>query len=333
VTEAEHTDLFFALTPNEVLNAVEEGGYEPSGHINALHCLENRVHDIRLENGEHIVTKFYRPGRWSKAAIQEEHDFLEAMALAEIPVCAPIKFEDQETIHEVAGIYYAVWPRVGGRSPDELTDEQIEILGRLLARIHNVGSSATEGRLELTADSYGRSNLEYLNENGFLPLTWASRFSAAVERVCELYEELSEGVPIHRIHGDCHYGNLLNGRDGWFFVDFDDMLIGPAAQDVWLLLPGQDAEAKSQRALFVEAYRQFRPFEDRWLRLIEPLRALRFIRYAAWIARRWDDPAFPSAFPHFGSEQYWQGETLDLERQISKIEQENSSASSLYYGA
>ena len=111
------------------------------------------------------------------------------------------------------------------------------------------------------------------------------------------------------------------------------MLIGPAAQDVWLLLPGQDAEAKSQRALFVEAYRQFRPFEDRWLRLIEPLRALRFIRYAAWIARRWDDPAFPSAFPHFGSEQYWQGETLDLERQISKIEQENSSASSLYYGA
>lgn len=325
------SDLFFALTPNEVMSAVEEGGYEPSGHVMALHCLENRVHDIRLENGEHIVTKFYRPGRWSMAEIQEEHDFLGALVEAEIPVCAPIKFEDGETIHEVAGIYYAVWPRVGGRSPEELTDEQIEILGRLLARIHNVGADKTEGRLTLSSESYGRSNLEFLQAHDFLPMAWEKRFAAAVERVCDLYDELSEGVPLHRIHGDCHHGNLLNRLDAWFFVDFDDSLIGPAAQDIWLLLPGQDQEAKSQRALFVEAYRQFRPFETRWLRLIEPLRALRFIRYAAWIARRWHDPAFPAAFPHFGSEQYWQGETIDLETQIIKIEEENSGTASVNF--
>ena len=326
MSDNDQSQLFFALTPDEVLNAVEGGGYEPSGHINALHCFENRVHDIRLEDGEHIVTKFYRPGRWTREAIQEEHDFLEALCDAEIPVCAPIRFEDGETIHEVAGIYYAVWPRVGGRSPDELTDEQIEILGRLLARIHNVGGTETEGRLVLSAESYGLDNLEFLEKNRFLPVTWERRYSAAVHRICEIYEELSEDIPFHRIHGDCHYGNLLNGRDGWFFVDFDDMLIGPAVQDVWLLLPGQDEYAKSQRALFIEAYRQFRPFQDRWLRLIEPLRALRFIRYAAWIARRWNDPAFPAAFPHFGSEQYWQRETLDLELQLTKIEQEAATA-------
>ena len=328
---ADTSQLFFALTPDEVLNAVEEGGFEPSGHVNALHCFENRVHDIRLEDGEHVVTKFYRPGRWSKAAIQEEHDFLNSLRLAEIPVCAPIRFEDGETIHEVAGIYYAVWPRVGGRSPDELTDEQTQILGRLLARIHNVGSAQTEGRLVLDSQTYGMSNLKFLTEHDFLPVTWAARYTGAVERICELYEDLSKDVPYHRIHGDCHFGNLLNGREGWFFVDFDDMLIGPAVQDLWLLLPGQDEYTRGQRSLFLEAYRQFRPFEERWLRLIEPLRALRFIRYAAWIARRWHDPAFPAAFPHFGTEQYWQRETLDLEQQVNKIEQESISTSSSYY--
>ena len=318
----DESELFLALTPNHVLQAVEEGGYEPSGHVNALHCFENRVHDIRLDDGGHVITKFYRPGRWSREQIQEEHDFLFELRAAEIPVCAPIKFEDGESIHEIEGIYYAVWPRVGGRSPSELTDEQIEILGRLLARIHNVGSSHTEGRLELSHDSYGLQNLEFLLSHDFVSLTWASRFESVVQKICEHYEQISQNVPVHRIHGDCHYGNLLNGRDGWFFVDFDDMLIGPAVQDVWLLLPGQDQHTKEQRNLFIDAYRQFRPFEQRWLKLIEPLRALRIIRYAAWIARRWHDPAFPAAFSHFGTEQYWQRETIDLEQQFELIQRE-----------
>lgn len=319
------SELFLALTPNHVLQAVEEGGYEPSGHVNALHCFENRVHDIRLDDGGHVITKFYRPGRWSREQIQEEHDFLFELRAAEIPVCAPIRFEDGESIHEIEGIYYAVWPRVGGRSPSELTDEQIEILGRLLARIHNVGSSHTEGRLELNYESYGLNNLEFLLSQNFIPLTWESRFESVVRKICEYYDAISQDVPVHRIHGDCHYGNLLNGREGWFFVDFDDMLIGPAVQDVWLLLPGQDQHTKEQRNLFIDAYRQFRPFEQRWLKLIEPLRALRIIRYAAWIARRWHDPAFPAAFTHFGTEQYWQRETIDLEQQFELIQREADS--------
>ncbi|MEE2901873.1 MAG: serine/threonine protein kinase [Myxococcota bacterium] len=318
----DQSELFLALTPNHVLQAVEEGGYEPSGHVNALHCFENRVHDIRLDDGDHIITKFYRPGRWSREQIQEEHDFLFELRSAEIPVCAPLKFEDGESIHEIEGIYYAVWPRVGGRSPSELNDEQIEILGRLLARIHNVGSSHSEGRLELNEDSYGLQNLEFLLTQNFISPVWENRFETVVRKICEHYSEVAQDVPTHRIHGDCHYGNLLNGREGWFFVDFDDMLIGPAVQDVWLLLPGQDQYAKEQRNLFIEAYRQFRPFEQRWLKLIEPLRALRIIRYAAWIARRWHDPAFPAAFSHFGTEQYWQRETIDLEQQFELIQRE-----------
>lgn len=319
----EQTTNFFRLTPDDILDAVEEGGYEPSGHITALHCLENRVHDIRLEDGTHVVTKFYRPGRWTPDEIRQEHAFLAELKDAEIPVCAPIAFEDGDTLHEVQGIWYAVWPRVGGRSPDELDDEQIEILGRLLARIHNVGASKVATRLELNATTYGRNNVDYLEDNGFLPRNWAGRYRAAVENIAQRYEARARGVPLHRIHGDCHHGNLLNSGNGWFFVDFDDFLMGPAAQDVWLLLPGQDAEAVQQRALFIEAYRQFRDFDHRWLKLIEPLRALRFVRYAAWIARRWDDPAFPAAFPHFNTEQYWQREAIDLETQLAKIDSED----------
>lgn len=323
MTEA--TDLFFKLTPDHVLDAVERGGYEPSGHIQALHCYENRVHDIRLEDGTHIVTKFYRPGRWSRAAIQQEHDFLDELLEVEIPVCAPIKFEDGESLHEEAGIWYAVWPRVGGRSPDELDDEQIEILGRLLARIHNVGDGGdAPDRGALDENTYGYNLLEFLEDGHFLPPQWSKRFRDAVEQICDIYEQRADGVPVHRIHADCHFGNLLNARGAWFFVDFDDMVVGPAVQDVWLLIGGQDDEAVRQRELLVEAYRQFRPFEHRWLRLIEPLRALRFIRYAAWIARRWKDPAFPAAFPQFGTEQYWERETLDLENQIRLIAAEDS---------
>jgi len=319
------TDLFFRLTPEHVLTAVERGGFEPSGHIQALHCFENRVHDIRLEDGTHIVTKFYRPGRWSREAVQQEHDFLAELREVEIPVCAPVAFEDGETVHEEEGIYYAVWPRVGGRSPDELDDEQIEILGRLLARIHNVGDAGdAPDRGVLDAETYGIAQLELVERGSFLPRSWAARYRNGVEQVCAQYRQRAEGVPVHRVHADCHKGNLLNSGKGWFFVDFDDMAVGPAVQDIWLLIAGQDAEAIQQRALLVEAYQQFRPFETRWLRLIEPLRALRFIRYAAWIARRWNDPAFKHAFPQFGTEQYWERETLDLENQVRKIAAEDA---------
>ncbi len=314
------TDFFFELTPDRVLSAVEEAGFFPTGHCTPLTCLENRVYDLRLEGGRHIVAKFYRPGRWARAAILDEHRFLADLREAEIPVCAPLAFADGETLREAEGIHFAIWPRTGGRCPDELADGQIEILGRLLARIHNVGAARdARHRTRLDARACALAPLAFLEQNAFLPPECARRYRSCVERVAGIYAERSGGVPLHRIHGDCHLGNILFGDAGWFFLDFDDMVVGPAVADVWMLLPGRDAEGVRQRALLIEAYRQFRDFDAAWLRLVEPLRAFRFIFYAAWIARRWQDPAFPAAFPHFGTADYWENETRDLEEHVERI--------------
>lgn len=317
------TDLFLALTPDWVLKAVEAAGLEPTGHVMALHCLENRVYDLRLEDGSHVVAKFYRPARWSEEAILEEHRYLFDLLEAEIPVCAPLRFADGRTLHSVEGIHYAVWPRTGGRSPEELNDEQVDILGRLVGRIHNVGATQdVYHRPVLDAEAYGMEALEVMEDRGIVPPQYQARYREAVERIVDVYEVMAENVPLLRIHADCHHGNLLCGREGWFFLDFDDFRLGPAVQDIWLLVPGRDQEADEQRKRFVQAYRQFRPFESKWLGLVEPLRGLRYIHYAAWVARRWHDPAFPRSFPHFNSEQYWEKEVNDLEEQAELCEDE-----------
>ena len=317
-------EYFFLLTPERVLEAVEEAGYSPSGHCLALNSLENRVYDIRLEDGKHVVAKFYRPGRWSAEQILEEHRFLFELRDEEIPVCAPVPFPDGQTLHQIEGINFAVWPRTGGRAPDEPSDDELGILGRLLARIHNVGAARPSAhRLRLTAETYALRPLAYLEENDMLPPHCAARYRAVVEETARVYETLAADVPVHRIHGDCHLGNLLNGNEGWHFLDFDDHLTGPAVQDVWMLMTARDEEGLRQRETFLEAYRQFRDFDPSWLRLIEPLRALRYIHYAAWIARRRDDPAFPAAFPHYGTDEYWEKETSDLEEQAALFGREN----------
>jgi Ser/Thr protein kinase RdoA (MazF antagonist) len=314
------SDFFFRLTPDWVLRAVEAGGFEPTGHCTPLTCLENRVYDLRLHDGNHVVAKFYRPNRWSREAILEEHALLADLRDAEIPVCAPLAFANGETLHQVEGIYYAIWPRSGGRAPDELRDAAIEVLGRLLARIHNVGATReAPHRRSLDARSAALEPLALLEEGGHLPAEYRGRYRAAVEQVAALYEAWSKGVPLHRIHGDCHLGNLLHGDRGWFFLDFDDFVVGPAVHDVWMLLPGRDAEGQRQRERLLEAYVQFREFDPSWLRLVEPLRAFRFVFYAAWIAKRWEDPAFPAAFPHFGTPGYWEAETRDLEQHVERL--------------
>jgi Ser/Thr protein kinase RdoA (MazF antagonist) len=310
-------NFFFQLTPDIILKAVEESGFEPTGHCMALNSYENRVYDLKLEDGSHIVGKFYRPGRWSREQIREEHDFLLELRGDEIPVCAPLRFPDGGTIHEIEGIYYAVWPRTGGRVPDELSDEALGMLGRLLARIHNMGAAKKPShRISLTGETYALRPLALLLEKDLLPAHCRDRYAGAVKEIVKIYETLCAGVPFHRIHGDCHLGNLLHGTEGYFFLDFDDFLTGPAVQDVWMLVPARDREGLRQREVFLDAYRMFRDFDSSWLRLVEPLRALRYIRYAAWIAARWDDPAFPAAFPHFGTVQYWEEQTADLEDQL-----------------
>jgi len=313
-------NFFYQLTPEVVLQAIDASGLNPTGHCLALNSYENRVYDLKLDNGSHVVSKFYRPGRWNEEQILEEHAFLLQLQDDEIPVCAPLHFNDGSTLRKTQGIYYAIWPRTGGRAADELTDEKLQVMGRLLARIHNIGAAKKiEYRSALTGETYGLKPLAFLKENSFLPAQLVQRYSDAVNEIVTIFDALSVGVPFHRIHGDCHFGNLLNGSEGLYVLDFDDFLNGPAVQDVWMLVPARDQEGLRQRNVFLDAYRTFREFDPAWLRLIEPLRSLRYIRYAGWIARRWEDPAFPPAFPHFGSESYWEEETNDLEDQVEFI--------------
>lgn len=313
-------NFFYQLTPEVVLQAIEAAGLNPTGHCLTLNSYENRVYDLKLDDGSHVVSKFYRPGRWNKEQILEEHAFLLQLQDDEIPICAPLHFNDGSTLQETQGIYYAIWPRTGGRAADELTDEKTQVMGRLLARIHNIGAvQEIEHRPTLTGEAYGLEPLAFLKEHCFLPAHLVQRYSDAVHEIVTIFDTLSAEVPFHRIHGDCHFGNLLNGSEGLYFLDFDDFLNGPAVQDVWMLVPARDQEGLRQRNVFLDAYRMFREFDPAWLRLIEPLRSLRYIRYAGWIARRWDDPAFPPAFPHFGTESYWEEETNDLEDQVEFI--------------
>ncbi|MEM9113075.1 MAG: serine/threonine protein kinase [Myxococcota bacterium] len=314
-------DQFFGLTPDHVLQAVEALGFRTTGHIMALHCLENRVYDLKLEDQRHVVVKFYRPHRWSEAQIQEEHDFLFDLLEGEIPACAPVRDRTGRSVHQSGDIHFAIWPRTGGRCPDELSREELEVLGRLLARIHNSAEARKMvARPWLTSMRFIDESVALLEERGFLPPQHASRFKEAAETIGDIYDELSEGVPFHRIHGDCHLGNLLRGREGWFFLDFDDSLVGPAVQDLWLMI-GDRGEVGDRRIDgFLEGYRQFRAFEPGWLRLVEPLRGLRMVSFTGWIARRWKDPAFPGVFPEFNSEAYWDSETRELTEQMRRCE-------------
>lgn len=331
------TRFFFDLTPDRVLEAVEASGLRCTGRCTALNSFENRVYEVELEEdgdpddrsasaafARRRVVKFYRPGRWSREQILEEHAFLLDLQKAEIPVVAPLPFQDGKTLHgtKESGIFYALFPKVGGRAPDELTDDQLRWIGRLLGRIHGVGASAPAlHRIEINSLNYGRKNLESLLSGNWIPIEFSSRYEKVAgeifDRTDRIFSDLSPAI--HRIHGDCHLGNLLWNQTGPFFLDFDDMVRGPAVQDVWLLVPGRDESSVQQRLTLLEGYEEMRAFDYATLKLIEPLRALRFVHYSAWIARRWSDPAFPLAFPQFGSHRYWQDELNDLEEQLRLI--------------
>ena len=313
---------FKDLTPDSVLDAVEAEGRRCTGRFIVLNSYENRVYQLELDDESWVVGKFYRPGRWSRETILDEHRFLGELAAEEIPVACPIDLGDGETIGVVDGIMYSLFPRVGGRSPQEMSDEQVEITGRLIARIHNVGDRFdAPHRLRLTPETYGHDNLERLAEGEVIPPEAADNYIQTAKILLDRMAPLFEGVPTHRIHGDCHLANLIETRDGYTFLDFDDMVVGPAVQDIWMLVPSYDGEGQRQRDILLEAYGEFRNFENSWLRLIEPLRALRFIHYSTWIARRWYDPIFKKTFSYFGTLQYWQKEIQDLREQIARMDQ------------
>lgn len=314
-------DEFRSLTPEKVLDAVEATGGRCTGRFFALNSYENRVYQFEMEDGSSVVGKFYRPGRWSRDTILDEHRFLAELAEAEIPVACPLVLPDGETLGEVRGIFYALFARVRGRVPQELDDEQTAVAGRLLARLHNVGSAGTAPhRLRLTPETYGESNLQFLLSHDLLPAEVRDSYAFTVRALIDRIRPHFLGVPVHRIHGDCHLGNLVWTSAGPAFLDFDDTLVGPAVQDVWMLLPSYDAEGNRQRDVLLEAYREFRDFDPDWLRLVEPLRALRYVHYSTWVARRFKDPIFQRTFPHFGTVQYWQREVQDLREQIARID-------------
>ncbi len=316
------TEDFFSLTPDRVLDAVEALGVRCTGLCYPLNSLENRVYEIEREDRSRVVAKFYRPGRWSLDAVLDEHEFLRDLAAAEIPVAAALALPDGSTVRRVEGttILCALFPRVGGRVPDECSDDQLRRLGGLLARIHTVGASREAAhRASLTVDHFGRESLSTLLAAPTLPPNHAPRLKAVCESLFACIDPWFEGLATHRIHGDCHPGNLLWGAAGPFFLDFDDMVTGPAVQDLWMLVPARDDDGARQRDVVLEGYEVFRSFDRSTLRLIEPLRALRYLRYAAWITRRWADPAFPRAFPHYGSERYWSELIDDLAEQLARI--------------
>lgn len=314
------TDLFLALTPERVLESVEAAGLPTRPVCYPLNSFENRVYEVELADRSRVVAKFYRPSRWTEAQIQEEHDFLAELAEDEIPVCPVTPFPDGSTIHQIDNICYCIFERRGGRAVDELTDDAARRLGMLTGRLHNVGARRPmKHRPALDTQRYIRRAVDYLADHGTIPAGLETRYCDTALEIARLADHALEGVPRIRIHADLHLGNILF-RDGELrLLDFDDMATGPAVQDVWLCLPGRDRDAIFQRELFLEGYEQFRSFDRQTLKLIEPLRGLRLVRYAGWLARRWHDPAFKTGWPHFGTADYWQRETDDLTEQLAAI--------------
>jgi Ser/Thr protein kinase RdoA (MazF antagonist) len=321
-----------ALTPDAVLDALAAIGVHGDGRLLALSSYENRVYQLPLEEPlqghAQVVVKFYRPGRWSDAAIGEEHAFAAELAAGEVPAVAPLVI-DGRTLHHHGGFAFSVSPRRGGRPP-ELEDEAVlEWIGRFLARIHTVGAARPfEVRPRLDLHTFGIESRDWLLAHHAIPLdveaAWRTACDAALRAVGQALGGADGGYAerfqLLRLHGDCHPGNILWTPDeGPHFVDLDDARTGPAVQDLWMLLAGERAQRQRQLGALLDGYEQVRDLDRAELALIEPLRTLRLVQYSAWLARRWDDPAFPAAFPWFGSSDYWKGQVQMLEEQLEAM--------------
>ena len=324
------TQFFFELNPDLVLDTVESLGFKTTGRVMTMNSMENRVYEVEIESdsdnpSEHFkIIKFYRPGRWSKIQIQEEHDFLNDLVEQEVPVIAPMQFQQGQTLFTMPNLelYYTVFNKQGGRAPDEFNDEEIEQVGRLLARLHNVGDMrAAPHRLKLTPDVYLKSNMDFLLDQKIIPSHLEVSFKSVLEGIYDLTKNSFKNIHFQRIHGDCHLGNILKRGDVFHLIDFDDMVMGPTVQDMWLMLPGRDDYAKNLQAKMLEAYAMMRDFNYEELRLTEVLRTLRMINYSAWIAKRFDDPAFKNAFPFFEQPSYWEGQINDLREQTYYLQE------------
>ena len=336
---------YAGLTPDAVLDAMEDAGFACNRSLLALNSYENRVYQVGLDEGPPVIAKFYRPHRWSDAQILEEHAFVAELHEREIPVVPALTFDGNKTLHDYKGFRFSVFPRHGGRAPNLDDKEVLEWLGRFLGRIHAVGAlKPFAERPALNLQTFGVDSRDWLLEHALIPAelraAWSSVAGHALDDVARAYERAGS-INTIRLHGDCHIGNVL-WRDGMIaktgnsggngsrnnsnevggphFVYFDDARNGPAVQDLWMLFPSDKTERKPLVQAILRGYEDFHEFDDRELQLIEALRTLRLLHYSAWIARRWNDPAFPAAFPWFGTAHYWQDRILELKEQIAVME-------------
>ncbi len=317
---------YAGLTPDEVLNAVDSAGWRTDGTQLALNSYENRVYQVGVEDAAPLVAKFYRPGRWTDAAILEEHAFVAELAEREIPAVPPLKDAQGQTLLRHAAYRFALFRRQGGRAPDLEREDNLEWLGRFLGRIHAVGAAKPfQHRHVIDLTTYGQRPRDWLLESPFIPDNLKPRYQEVSDLllagIARCYERAGD-IATLRLHGDCHPGNVLWTDEGPHFVDFDDCGTGPAVQDLWMLLSGDRQEMQLQLGAVLEGYEQFAEFNPAELWLVEPLRTLRMMHYAAWIARRWDDPAFPRAFPWFDGPRYWEEHLQALREQVPLLDEE-----------
>ncbi|MBA4743596.1 MAG: serine/threonine protein kinase [Azoarcus sp.] len=319
---------FSELTPDHMLTALESLGLAPDGRLLALNSFENRVYQIGIEDGPMRVVKFYRPQRWSDEAIREEHAFSTELAERELPVIPPLVIGGN-TLHHYEDLRFALFERVGGRAPELGEPDTREWMGRFLGRIHAVGAIVPFAhRPSIDIHTFGEEPRAWLLASDFIPPdlreAWESTSAMALEGVRRCFERAGDYTSV-RLHGDCHVGNVLWNEyadpPGPQFVDFDDSRMGPAVQDLWMLLSGSREEMGIQLADVLAGYEDFHDFAPRELHLVEALRTLRLLHYSGWIARRWSDPAFPAAFSWFGTQRYWQDRVLELREQIALMDE------------
>ncbi len=327
-------DNFFSLVPEKIFQAAEESldlvarGSRPTGVLYPLNSIENRVYEIPLEDNSSIVGKFYRPERWTRAQIQEEHSVLNYLNQNEIPVVnvltfdgatqnkSDLSFEQGQTVGLMEeNIFFCFFPKIQGRSKDELQTLDIEMLARFMARMHKALKGIPlpkSRRLELSTENYFDRALEFLAEKEFLPEPFLTRINTLVNAIKMWGETRLSRYPKQRVHGDCHWGNLLWFQGQPIFLDFDDMVVGPVVQDLWMMVGGRQQEDLRKRELFIENYNMFSEFPEEQWEISEMLRAMRIVHYSYWIAKRWSDPSFPKMFPHFGTPQWWNEEIIAL---------------------
>ena len=318
---------FHSLDPDAILRIVEDAlGKKMSALCRPYTSYINRVYELQTQEGENIVAKFYRPGRWKEQAIQEEHNFLLELKEAEIPVIAPLVLSNGSTLGHDENVYFVVFPKKGGRTCDELQDNDWLDMGRLLGRVHQVGAShPAKNRVVWTPTKVTAGQVEYMLENDFVPKSIEAEYKKITRDFIKLAEPIFADVSLLRIHGDFHFANFIfRPGESFYMIDFDDMAMGPTVQDLWMLLPGYRNEAQREINLFVEGYETFRNFPYSELKLIEILRAMRYIHFCAWCAYQVQDGGFTQGNPLWGTENYWRGEIRDLEKQIHRIHAELS---------